>query len=319
MAAAANTALGDLGKESLDQVQPASAGGSEVHMIAGMACEPVPHFVDFVRAVVVHHEMHLDVGGDGGIDPGQKLQELLMPMATMAVAERLAGGHIQRGEQRSDAMPFVVMGLAGRHAWRQGQNRLRAVQSLYLALFIHAQHHRVLRWIHIQPDDVPDLLDKLRVFGEFEVLHPVRLESKGAPDAHNRSLRQPSLLRHQPRAPVRAVGGHRFQRLRDHRLDLGIADRARSARPRLIEQPFQPVDSKTLAPFAYSGSGDIQLPGHSAVAQAVITAQHYAGAHGCGLRRLRPTRQQRQFFLFRGAYVERFGGTAQCHIQLCRT
>ena len=103
MAAAANTALGDLGKESLDQVQPASAGGSEVHMIAGMACEPVPHFVDFVRAVVVHHEMHLDVGGDGGIDPGQKLQELLMPMATLAVAERaFAGGHIQRGEQRSD-------------------------------------------------------------------------------------------------------------------------------------------------------------------------------------------------------------------------
>ena len=34
---APDAALGNFSKEPLDQIQPASAGGSEVHMVAGMA------------------------------------------------------------------------------------------------------------------------------------------------------------------------------------------------------------------------------------------------------------------------------------------
>jgi hypothetical protein len=48
--------------------------------------------------------------------------------------------HIERGEQRRRAMAFVVVGapfdLTGPH----GQQRLRAIQRLNLALFIDAEH-----------------------------------------------------------------------------------------------------------------------------------------------------------------------------------
>ncbi len=46
-------------------------------------------------------------------------------------------------------MPFVVMRLPGGHPWSQKQNRLGAVQRLYLALFIHAQDHSAIRRIDI--------------------------------------------------------------------------------------------------------------------------------------------------------------------------
>jgi len=40
----------------------------------------------------------------------------------------------------------------------QRQNRLRAVQRLHLAFFVHTQHDRPIRGIHIQPNAVPQLL-----------------------------------------------------------------------------------------------------------------------------------------------------------------
>ena len=78
---------------------------------------------------------------------------------------------------------------ASGHAWSQRQNGLRAVQRLYLALFIHAQDHRAIRRIHIEPNDIPHLFDKLRIFGKLEVLHSMRLQPESMPNPHNGGLR----------------------------------------------------------------------------------------------------------------------------------
>jgi hypothetical protein len=67
-------------------------------------------------------------------------------------------------------MPFIVVRLPGRHAGSERQDRLRPIQRLYLTLLVNTENDRMLRRIHVQSDDVPYLLDKLRVFGEFEVL-----------------------------------------------------------------------------------------------------------------------------------------------------
>src|SRR5579863_1156288 len=75
-------------------------------------------------------------------------------------------------------MPFIIVRLPSRHAGSQRENRLGAVQRLYLALLIHAQHHRPIWRIHIQSHDVSNLFDEQRIFGELEVLHPMRLQSK---------------------------------------------------------------------------------------------------------------------------------------------
>jgi len=65
-----------------------------------MARKPVFHPLHFVCAAIVHHQMHVQVTGNSGVDPGQKLQELLVPVPAMTVADRLSCGHVQRSEQR---------------------------------------------------------------------------------------------------------------------------------------------------------------------------------------------------------------------------
>ena len=50
-----------------------------------------------------------------------------------------------------------------------------AVERLDLALLINRQHHRVHRRIHVEPDNVLDLLGKIRVVGALESAQPVWL------------------------------------------------------------------------------------------------------------------------------------------------
>lgn len=53
VAPAPNTALGNFGEQAFDQVQPASAGGREVHVIARMPRQPGLHFADLMSTVFV--------------------------------------------------------------------------------------------------------------------------------------------------------------------------------------------------------------------------------------------------------------------------
>src|SRR4249920_3294836 len=98
-------------------------------------------------------------------------------------------------------MAFVVMRLSCRHAWGERKNRLRAIQRLHLALLVYAQNNRAVRRIQVQPDDIPNLLDELWVFGKLEVLHAMRLQPESSPNPHDCCLRESRLLSHQPGAP----------------------------------------------------------------------------------------------------------------------
>jgi hypothetical protein len=82
--------------------------------------------------------------------------------------------------------------IAGHHR----QNRLRAIQGLNLALFVHAQRQSPIRRAQIQPDDVAHLLNEQRIGGQLEGLSAVRLQTKGAPEAHHGALRQAAGLHH---------------------------------------------------------------------------------------------------------------------------
>src|SRR5579885_484621 len=84
-----------------------------------------------------------------------------MAMPAVALADRLARRHVQSGEQRGHAVALVAVGLPGGHPGCQRQNRLRAIQGLDLALFVHAKHHGVIRRIHVEANDVTHLLHKL--------------------------------------------------------------------------------------------------------------------------------------------------------------
>jgi hypothetical protein len=85
-------------------------------------------------------------------------------------------------------------------------------------------------------NDIPDLLDELRVGRQLERLGPVRLQTKSAPDAVDRRSAETGGCRHRACAPVRRVTGCGFQRFDNHRLNLVVADFARYATPWFIEQ-----------------------------------------------------------------------------------
>jgi hypothetical protein len=72
-----------------------------------------------------------------------------------------------------------------------------------MALLINREHQSVLGWVDVEPDDVSDLLHELRVVGELEGLHPVRLQAVLAPDAMDRGRRQAARLGHGAQCPVR--------------------------------------------------------------------------------------------------------------------
>src|SRR5262249_47595958 len=144
--------------------------------------------------------------------------------------------HVQSGEQRCYAMTFIIVGLPGRNAECQRQDWLRAIQRLDLALSSTLSTTACSGGVYIYIyDDVPHLLDKLRIFREHEMLYPMWLQPEGMPDAHNSGLGQSCFLGHQASTPVRAVFRHRLQCLGDDLSHLGVGNRSRSARPRFID------------------------------------------------------------------------------------
>jgi hypothetical protein len=143
-------------------------------------------------------------------------------------------------------MALVIVRLPGWHAGSQRQNRLSPIQSLHLTLLVHAQHDGAVRRIQVQAHDIPNLLDELRVFREFEVLDTMRLQPK---------VRQMRTIAVCDRPVCFAISRvlqcvlwHRFQGLGYDLFDLPIRDLARSTDPRLIQQSFQPELPKPLPP-----------------------------------------------------------------------
>jgi hypothetical protein len=149
----------------------------------------------------------------------------------------LAGGHVQGGEQGGDAMAQVVMGAPFGQSGHHRQHRRGPVQGLDLGFLVHTQHQRLLRRIQIQPDDVADLVDEVRVGADLEGVDQVRFEPKRLPDPAHRRLRQPRFFGHRRPRPVGSVGRLAFQRGHHHRLDLLVADHAGSTGARLVGQP----------------------------------------------------------------------------------
>lgn len=103
-------ALGQLGKEALDGVDPRGGGWREVKGEATMPPEPIDDLWMLVSGVVVEHDMDLFARRHLGLDGVQETNELLMPVALHAPADDAAFQHIQRGKQSRGAVPFVVVG-----------------------------------------------------------------------------------------------------------------------------------------------------------------------------------------------------------------
>ena len=147
--AAAELAFGQQGKPAFHQVQPAGRSGREMHVEAGAFYQPVLDRLRLMSSIVVQDHVDVQLLGHVLLDGVEEVAKLDRAMALLILANDLAGLGIQRGKQTGGAVARIVMraplDLAGTH----GQQRGRAIQRLNLALFVHTQDQRALRWIQI--------------------------------------------------------------------------------------------------------------------------------------------------------------------------
>ena len=165
--AAPNGLGSNQGEPAFDQIEPRSAGRSEVEVKPQMSGQPAFDRRMFMGAVVVTYQMQLQLR----ITSCQRLQKGDdVPMATVAASVDLSAGHLQRGEQAGGAVASVIMGHAGGQPRPHWQRRLSAVKRLDLRFFVHTQDQRALGWVEIEPDDIDQFEVELGVAAELESL-----------------------------------------------------------------------------------------------------------------------------------------------------
>ncbi len=99
----------DDGEPDLDQVQPRTGRRREVEMDTWIRGKPVADFDRLVGCVVIHDQMQFLVGV-GLRNVFEEPQKLLAAVPRLGDSGDLAGGDLQRCEQRRRAVTDVIMG-----------------------------------------------------------------------------------------------------------------------------------------------------------------------------------------------------------------
>ena len=110
-----------------------------------------------------------------------------MAVALHVAADDGAVEHVEGGEQGGGAVALVVVGHGAEPPLLHRQAGLGAVERLDLALLVDRQHDGMGRRVDIEPDDVAQLVDELRIVGELELPPAVRLQAVRLPDAPHRA------------------------------------------------------------------------------------------------------------------------------------
>ena len=195
--------LGEFGEPTLNEVEPTRTGGDEVQHKPRMPSQPTLNARVPVSAIVIEDQVQGLFGRKLGVEPLEKLQELLMSVPGITLADHPTFDDLQGGKQRRGAVSMVVVRVRATTPEFERQTGLGAIQSLNLTLLIDAQHDRVLRGRQVDPDHIGELLQKLRITGELEAFAQMRLQPVILPGALNRVFADPLNAGHRARAPVR--------------------------------------------------------------------------------------------------------------------
>jgi len=152
--------LGDQCEPALNLVEPACVGRGVVYVEAGMPRQPRFDPRMLVGAVVVGDQMDRKPERHIALEVIKKGAKFLVPMARLALGDDRTVEHVERREQRGRAMPIVVVGHAVDVAQPHRQHRLSTLQSLNLALLIHAPHQCLVRGIEVKARHVRTLSTK---------------------------------------------------------------------------------------------------------------------------------------------------------------
>jgi hypothetical protein len=276
--APADPLFGDPRKPALDEVEPGAVRWREVRVEAGSLGEPGLDEGRLVRAVVIHDQVDVQVAWHRLIQGVQKLPELHRAVTPVNLAKDLSRLELQRRKEGRDAMAGVVVASAFRLPGPHGQDGLGPVQCLDLRLLIHAEHHRVVRRVHVEPDNISHLLDEEGVGRQLEALHPMGLKAEGVPDAADGHVAHSRGSGHISGAPVRASSRRTLQSSDHDVFHRGIGNRARASRPRFVVQPLDTVFHEPRAPKPYGLRGHPRLSCNGLVVGAASARQYDASA-----------------------------------------
>src|SRR5574340_261378 len=171
-----------------------------------------------------------------------------MTMTALGGGNDLTASDIQRCKKRGSAMTLVSMRHAFDITQSNREHRLRSIQGLNLALFVHTQNHCVIVRVQVQPDDIAYFLDEKRICGKLKMTLPVGLKPERTPDTIDRRCRDTHLLGHGANRPMGTVLGLCMQRLTHHGSYLLVGNRVRSPRSELIMQALDSIGDVALAP-----------------------------------------------------------------------
>ena len=137
----------------------------------------------------------------------------------------------------------------------------------------------------IKPDNIPELLDKLRVLGELELAHPVRLKAMAAPDAQHRTWRNSRRFGHGGGRPVRRLAGRGTLGQLNNACDGFLWQRRLARGARLVPQkPLNAFLHETLLPAPNAGLGFGDSPYDFDGPQAVMAEKNDPGPPDMFLR-----------------------------------
>jgi hypothetical protein len=136
------------------------------------------------------------------------------------------------------------------HWYRFGLDpRITCTDGADRRLLIHAEHRRMRRRVHIQPNDVGRFALEVRIIRSHVAIEPLWLQSVFCPYPRHHHVRDRQRQPQFARAPMRRpVGRLVLQRpMQDPRLQ-SRRQLARPAPGMATEEPRQPLPSKPLAP-----------------------------------------------------------------------
>ena len=263
----------EFGEEAFDGVEPRGGCWREVENKPLVAIEPGPDLRMLMGGVVVEDDVDSLVRRDLSVDHVEEADELLVPVAMHIAPDNRPVEDVQSGEKRRGSIAFVVVGHGAETPLLHGQSRLGAVQRLDLAFLIDGQDDGVGGRIDIQPNDIAQFADEVRIVRELEPPIAVRLQTMATPDATDRAFTDANCHGHHQSRPMGRFDGRVRQRQRRHALDHFEAKRRDARWPCFVTQ--KAVDAFLHEPLLPAPDAGLRFarPAHDLVRSGAVRTQ----------------------------------------------
>ena len=177
---------GDGREESLRRIEPRCRRWREVEGPSRVLGQPFHDIGVLVRFVVVENCVNDFPGRHGALHGVEEADELLMPMLAHAAPDHGSVENVQRSEQRRRSIAFVVVGHGPAFSRLERQTRLRAIKRLDLAFLVDRYDDSVRRRVHLEADDMLDLLGEFGIAGALVGADAMRLQTMRFPQSPGR-------------------------------------------------------------------------------------------------------------------------------------